>query len=162
MNSPSTRPGYTLIELLISISIMTLLVVSGTSAYYRSQQRHATRAETDELISILENTQKQANIGTRSNSCTGEFLGYQVVITTDSSSINITPRCQIASDPTTTTTFSYLTFSSDYSLTFLPLAYGINLGPNTSSLNLEYSDNLSNTHQILLNKSGSIEYLGTI
>jgi len=134
--------GFTLIELLITITITTTLATFGFNAYSSAQR-------------------KLALVGTRPSDCLGPFQGYQLAFTADSNIITTTPLCETVDGATTTHTINNIAFSATQSFSYRPLVGGVDLGGATT-LDLEYLDTNSQTHQIIIDKSGTYEYEGII
>jgi len=146
--------GYTLIELLITISITGILIVFGLSGYSKNQERQIALSAKESIIAILQEAQTQATIG--ENDCSGIFQGVRVTLT--NSTVTKTPVCAGGDGTAKETIIPSVTFSNSYSLIFLPLGNGVNLG-GASSLNIDYSvDDLS--YQININSPGVITYNG--
>jgi|APSaa5957512576_1039674.scaffolds.fasta_scaffold23131_1 prepilin-type N-terminal cleavage/methylation domain-containing protein len=153
--------GFTLIELLITITITTTLATFGFNAYSSAQRRQAIKSATTEITSILDSTHKLALVGTRPSDCLGPFQGYQLAFTADSNIITTTPLCETVDGATTTHTINNIAFSATQSFSYRPLVGGVDLGGATT-LDLEYLDTNSQTHQIIIDKSGTYEYEGII
>ena len=152
------RPGYTLIELIVVISIVAILVSFGFSAYTKSQKRQIGQTAGEQIISFLQEQQKIANIGKKA--CTGKFIGQQVVFTTPNT-LSPTSLCDGDSVSGESLTIPGVTSLSAPTMTviFNPLSRGIDLG-GSSELILTYQTSTSLTYTIKLTSSGTIEYEG--
>lgn len=147
------KKGFTLIELIVSVTIISILIASGLSAYSKAQQRQLTLAATDSLISNLENIRKNALIGNRPG-CTGVFQGYLVTTTNNTGKLTSTAVCTTSSS-SITITIPNLTFVSTQSFTFKPLTGGSSL-----AVNLDYLDPGDVCHRLAVSSAGKIENLG--
>lgn len=152
--------GFTLIELLVSIALISILVTAGITAYTRAQQRQVVRASINNLSNTLDEYHQKALVGTRPTNCVGTFRGYRITTAAGSGQLTATPLCQDGNGTPSVETINHLSFSANYSFTFLPLNAGISLGG--ASLNLDYQDDLGGTQRFVLTKSGTIEYQGEV
>lgn len=150
--------GFTLIELLVSITIISTLVTLGVSAYNQSQKRQNIRAQIAAIVNELESAQKRAQVGDKD--CEGILLGQQVILSTNT--VTTTAICADNAGTAEVITLNNTSFTTNYTLTFLPLARGIDLGPGISTTNIDFSDQYGATHRLTLTKSGTIEYQGTL
>lgn len=142
-------------ELLIVISITSVLILLGLSGYSKNQERQIALSAKELILSVLQEAQSQATIG--EYDCSGVFQGVEVTIAT--STITKTPKCAGGNGTSKTTTIPNATFSTDYVLTFLPLGNGVDLGVGVSSLDLDYSVS-SLDYQITISSPGTIIYNG--
>ncbi len=152
-----TKTGYTLVELMIVISITSVLVGLGISAYTRAQRRQIGQAAGEQILSLLQESQKTANIGKKD--CTGKFVGQDVTITVPNT-VKTQSRCEggTLGNPEVTT-IPGITFSSGYSITFNPLTYGVNLNA-PSPLGITYSTTSDLIYNIEITSTGTMKYLG--
>lgn len=150
--------GYTLIELLITISITAVLITFGVNAYRKSSDLQAVKSQTELLITTLTQAQKAATTG--KTDCTSRYLGERVRTTSGSATMTITSTCSDDLGNDRTITLSNMTFAVTTDFTFKPLNLGIDLGLS-NSLNLDYR-NSSDTYRIEITKSGSIKSMGKI
>lgn len=72
--------GFTLLELIIVISIISLLSGSAFVYYNSFSSTKQLETESSSLANTLELARKRANSGDLSTSCSGDFLGYRVRI----------------------------------------------------------------------------------
>lgn len=158
---PHFKPGFTLIELMVSVTLISLLVSFGISAYTKSQQRQVIRTATAQLADSLDSLHQQALIGKRPDTCTGAFQGYLVETDPNTNQFTATAQCALTNSAEETITINNLTFVNNDIFTFAPLTGGIDMGGATN-LNLDYLDVEGTTHRFILSRGGSIEYLGAL
>ena len=146
------KTGYTLVELMVTVTIITLLTSFGISAYGKAQNSQATRAATETIMATLSEAQKKASSGT--SDCVGsdEYFGQKVVLS--GSSISLRSTCSTGDSSTVKTiSVSGVTFSGSPTFVFRPLNQGVILtGGNTS---IDYATN-TNTYRIQVMPTGSI------
>jgi prepilin-type N-terminal cleavage/methylation domain-containing protein len=149
--------GYTLIELMIAISIIGVLVTFGLSAYGRAQESQLVKAGAETILEALSAAQKEAITGTRD--CAGEYLGQEVIA--NGSTIGYRALCK-GGDVGSTKTHSIgaNTFAASYTLTFRPLNQGVDLGGAGTTLNLDFVSPQSKTYRTEVSITGTIRYLG--
>lgn len=151
------KTGFTLIEILVAITIIALVVTIGISAYQRSRDRQTVAAAKESILSALNTALKSASVGNKF--CTGALTGIEVSLGVDS--ITTQAHCSLDSDPPTTTAFSDLTFINiPPNFTIRPLSGGIIFGSGTSA-NIDYMVG-SRTFRISISNPGSVTYLGEI
>jgi len=148
------KPAYTLIELVIIITIISILVSVGLSAYGKARDRQAGQAAGEKIISILQENQKIANVG--KVGCATKFLG-QKVTTSSTNQITTQSLCEGPDGPSLSIPIPDITFPITSTITFKPLSQGTDL---TSDLNLSYTSTAGNTYLITITRSGTIEYKG--
>lgn len=152
---PRFKFGYTLIELMVVISIVGILVTFGVSAYGKARDKQIGQSAGEQITSILNENQKIANVGDKD--CTGKFIGQQVALS--GSTVTSTSLCEGGSVVSKSTPIPEITFSGNYSIIFNPLSLGINLNA-ASPLSIMYMSTSGATYKILVDKSGTIEYKG--
>lgn len=150
------KPAFTLIELMIVISIITVLVGFGVSAYGKARDRQVGQAAGEQIMSILSSNQKQANIGDKN--CAGKFTGQRVIFDT-TNTITSTSLCEggVIGSPVATTSIDGIDFVSSTTLVFNPLSGGVTL--STDPLTISYTTS-TGTYSLKVNSSGTIENLG--
>ena len=77
--------GYTLIELLVTITIITLLFSIGMAQYNRFNRRQILAKAKDELVSNLRLAQSKSLAAEKPASCTGTITGHKVKFINDQS-----------------------------------------------------------------------------
>lgn len=155
--------AYTLIELMLVISIVAILAGFGISAYSKAQSRQIAVAAGEAILTLLNENQKIASIGKKN--CDGKFAGQQVTFQPPNSVI-AQNLCEvggiIVTGPATNYSIPGVVFDSAPSIIFNPLSFGINLGAGVASpLTFTYHSPSNLTYSIRLQSSGTIEYLGT-
>lgn len=125
--------GYTLIEVLVGITIVSLLFVGGYTAYRDFARRQVLTAAADTLKSNLDLARQKASSAEKPAGCTNVLSGYEVTFT--NTTYTIAPKCDIT-QPSSSFTLIYL-LSSSVTLTasgFSPtLLYKTVGGTNLSS-----------------------------
>lgn len=148
--------GYTLVELMIIVVIVSILVGFGVSSYGKARDRQAGIAAVEQVMAILATNQTIANIG--KIDCAEKFLGQQLTLV----SPNIFRQQSICENDDlgaeTTIAVPGIAGLTPATFTFNPLSLGITLPTNPYLLNL-LGEN-GRTYQIELTSSGTIEYKG--
>jgi type II secretory pathway pseudopilin PulG len=85
--------GFTLIELIVTITIMMLLLGSGIVSYLRFNDRQAVLAAGEELSSLLRVAQTRARVGDRPSGCY-QLQAYHVRAVFGSSTVNLVAVCE--------------------------------------------------------------------
>lgn len=155
------KSGYTLIELLITVTITTILVTIGVTAYGRAAEIQAIKSDTEKIIEIITSAQKAATSG--KEDCTdtyGPYLGERLTTSIGSQSLIVTSTCESGNGETRSFDLNNFIFSTANTLVFRPLNQGIDTG-STSSQNLDFT-NGNSTYRILVERSGTIKSLGKI
>jgi len=152
------KQGYSLVELMVAVSIVGVLVAFSISAYTKGRDRQEGRAAGETIISFLTSNQKKANIGDRD--CTGLYLGQSVTINADNT-LSAVSTC--SSTNGTLTTSPALSGISSISpapntILFKPLSQGITLSPDP--LNISYVTSAGTTFMVQITSSGAVEYKG--
>lgn len=147
--------GYTIVELLIIVTIIGILITFGFSSFVKSQDRQTVQQAKEELLSKLQTYQKAAYAGDKA--CGGALLDIKVTFTATS----MTATAECSGSPATavydTVNFSNLTFTTFPTIYFRPLIQGT----TTATTNIEYT--ISNTkYRIAIEQPGIIKYVGII
>lgn len=148
--------GYTLIELIIVIAILSVLISVGISTYSKAQGRQLGQSAGEKIISILQENQKIANIG--KIDCDGKFTGQQVKLVIPNI-VRTQSLCVVAPGAIKDNIIPGITFTTNETIIFNPLSLGISLSGN-NQLIVEYTSAVQIKYQIKLSSSGTIEYLG--
>lgn len=147
--------GFTLIELMIAISITSVLVTIGVSAYGKARERQIGQNALEVVLTNLNSNQSIAQIGKKD--CAGKFIG-QVVEIDAPATISSYSLCESGSGAVTTSPpIDNIIFTSDYTITFNPLSLGINLGGGSTEQIIQFTSVSGTTYQIKLTSSGTIE-----
>lgn len=155
------KSGYTLIELLITITITTILVTIGVTAYGRAAEIQAIKSDTEKILEIITSAQKAATSGkTDCTEASGPYLGERLTTSVGSKTITLTSTCQNGNGTTRTIDLNSFTFSTANSLVFRPLSQGIDTGA-TSTQYIDFT-NTNSTYRIQIERSGTIKSLGKI
>jgi len=151
------KSAYTLVELMIVVSIIGIMVAFGTSAYTKARQKQIAEAAGEQIVSILQENQQISSIGDKD--CNGKFEGQKITIT-NSNHIQSLSTCENGDlGVLRETSIPGIVFDTNYSFVFKPLSLGIDLG-EPSSLTLRYSDPNDIFYNIKITNTGTIEYLG--
>lgn len=155
------KPAYTLIELLIIISITGLLITFGASGYSAAARRQAVKSASETILSVLQDAQKNAIVGKKT--CADALIGYEVIYTNGSSALSVTDRCQGGGGATKVIAIDKIVFVGGDTIIFHPLGQGISFSGGGSSTNLVFR-HLDDGHnyQFTLDRTGTINYLGQI
>lgn len=155
------KSGYTLIELLITITITTILVTIGVTAYGRAAEIQAIKSDTEKIIEIITSAQKAATSGKADCTATyGPYLGERLTTSIGSKSIVVTSTCQNGNGDARSFDLNSFTFATANTIVFRPLNQGINTGA-ASTQNLDFT-NGNATYRIEVQRSGTIKSLGKI
>jgi hypothetical protein len=141
---------------MLVISIISVLVSFGVSAYTKAQIRQIGQSAGEQIISILHENQTLASIGKKN--CSGKFEGQEVIFS-GTNTIQTKSLCSDGPGPSNPA----ITIPGIISLTggtiiFNPLSLGITLPNNPHNIDFV---SLNNTrYRIQLHSSGTIEYQG--
>lgn len=158
LNVSDLKHGYTLIELLITITLTAMLITFGVSAYRLAADRQLIKSQTELIMTALTQAQKAATTG--KTDCTTEYGGESLSITANSPTLSISSICKSDSGTVRQITLSTMVFAHTQTLVFRPLNQGVDTG-SQPTLNLDYTLN-SDTYRIEITRSGSIKSLGKI
>lgn len=150
-----TLAAYTLVELIISIAIISILIILGLSAYIQAQGRQVGKSAAELIVSLLQENQKQANIGDKD--CPGAYLSQNITFTLPNTMTSVS-ECSDGLGTPKSTTIANITFTNSDPISFKPLNSGVDLG-GESSLLLKFTSNQL-TYQIKVASPGTIEYQG--
>ncbi len=149
--------GYTLVELMIVISIVSILIAIGASSYGRARDRQIGQAAGELLVAVLQQNQQLAKIGNKD--CDGRFVGQRIV-TTQPNIITATSVCEFDDGTPVQTEIPNLTSITTTTIIFNPLTSGITLPSDPFQFDLVSIN--SNTYRVELSRSGTIEYKGLV
>lgn len=148
--------AYTLVEMMIVISIVAVLLGFGLSAYGQARQRQIGQTASEQIISLLQESQTLASIG--SKDCSGKYIGQQVTLS--GSTLTTQALCETSSGAQTATVISGITFDSSLTLIFNSLTRGITLEAGAPSQTITFTTTSQLTYQIFLSSTGTIQYQG--
>lgn len=151
------KRGFTLIELMIAITIIGILVSMGISAYGKGRDRQYGVIAGEQIISLLQENQSIASTGKKD--CTGKYIGQEVVISTPNTFASRS-LCEGNDGVVSTVTVPNITIVSGNTLIFSPLSKGIEIVGGGASYLLTYNSSASLTYAVKVTGSGTIEYLG--
>lgn len=164
MNLPyKQHSGFTLVELLIGVTVVVILFSTGLSAYSISRDRQEIRGYGEIIETHLREVQKSASIGNQLISCDGIIFAYTVSIVSTTDTITTSVDCrEYTATPGPDIVLplpSNLDIETDTTITFL-----FNGGMDISgSPNIDFKTKSNAiTHQIKVSKPGSITYEGAI
>lgn len=155
------RTGYTLIELLITITIATILVTLGVTAYGRAADIQAIKSDTEKILGIITSAQKAATSGNADcTSTSGPYLGERLTTSVGSKTITIVSTCQSGDGTARNIDLSTFTFATANTIIFRPLNQGIDTGTSSSQY-LDFTNGTA-SYRIQVERSGTIKSLGKI
>ncbi len=158
--STNHNQGFTLIELMVVIAIVSLLFGMGISAYTKAQNKQIGQNATEKIISLLHSAQKDASIGKKD--CAGKFIGQQITLTISTGSLTSQSLCENSELGTPQATIiPGITWSATSSFIFQPLSLGIDLG-GPDQIFLDFATSSQTGYRLQLNSSGTIQALGAI
>lgn len=149
--------GYTLVELMIVISIISILIAVGASSYGRARDRQIGQAAGELLVSTLQQNQQLAKIGNKD--CNGKFIGQRIT-TTQPNILTSTSVCETEDGTPTQTLIPNIDSITSTTIIFNPLSLGITLPSDPFQIDLVSIN--ANTYRVELSKSGTIEYKGLV
>lgn len=154
------QKGYTLIELLIVVTITGILITVGAGAYSRAQRRQTVKAATDTLLTAFQRAQKMSVIGDKD--CSGTLTGYQVGFSSGGNTLTTTAICSGGSGTPNIENLGQVSFVNTSTFIFRPLGQGVYInGADTGNADFEVEGSDA-TYRISIHKSGTIRYSGEI
>lgn len=157
MKKGLTFNGFTLIELMIAITIISIMVSLGLGAYGKARERQIGVSAGEQIITLLQSAQSDARTGKKD--CLGKYLGQEVIIALPNT-LSTRSLCEGDSGTSTLHTISEITFDSGTTLIFSPLTQGIEIDGGSLQFLLNYTSSASLTYEIRVTNTGTIEYLG--
>jgi len=152
------KKGYSLVELMVTISIVGILVSFGVSAYGRGRDRQEGRAAGEQIIGFLSENQKKANIGDRD--CAGLYRGQDISLS--GTSITAKSKCSNAGvdefGTTDTVTISGISTMDTGTILFSPLSQGATISPDP--LRINYTTTSGTRYMVEVTSAGTIDYKG--
>jgi prepilin-type N-terminal cleavage/methylation domain-containing protein len=151
----SRSSGFTIIELLVVLFIMTTLLGTGIAGFREFNRRQKTVTVRGEIVSALRFAQSEASSGNRAG-CLGDFEGYsfninssQYTIQVSCSGGNITVRTEAVDEGVD------INISGTMPVTFLPLAGGTDLASGTETTILITAQ--GSQEAVVINSQGKIK-----
>lgn len=149
--------GFTLIELMIAITIIGILVAMGVSAYGKARERQIGVNAGEQILSILQSNQSDASTGKKD--CVGKYVGQEVIISLPNT-ISSRSLCEDFDGQITSSLIPDITFDAGTTLIFNPLTKGIEIDGGSAQFTLSYESASNLTYDIRIVNTGIIEYLG--
>ncbi len=158
-NLPQTKTltAFTLVELLVVVSISAIFLTLGFSAYRKTQERQTLHNAAKKTETILRSIQKKAVVGDRD--CDGTFHHYDVKILANNNQITSQAICKNSNGIIKTFTIPGIIFTNGCDLIFKPLHGGFNLvNPQQTSFDIQLTlqENQNLTATIHLAQPGTI------
>lgn len=133
----ASRRGFSLIEILVVVSILGLTVGAGIAAYNRLNARSQLEAETNKVVAALRNWQKEADSGVGARECAaiGQYRGILVNINSSSLAGRVDCTGNYV-DLEQVDILNGVALSGLTSIWFQPLGRGVVLTPLAETINL--------------------------
>ncbi len=146
--------GFTLIELIVTVTIGLILVASSLVAYRGMGEKESVKQEGISFQTNLRSFQQKAVATEKPVGCEGFFQGYRVVVDADLDKYSVTAECATSNGDTTDFELSNgVEFSGAFSdIIFYPLSAEL-LGAQTITL---LSQDGSYTYQVIIEEAGVI------
>ncbi len=145
--------GYTLIELMVGLTIAALLFLVGYGGYREFVRRQALDNAYKELKSDLRLTQELAISGEKPSSCTGALFGYQVAFS--ESLYTVSASCGGSVTIRTKSLPGGITLSGASSIIYKVIGEGTTLTGDISITLTQGST--GRTRQINISKNGTLQ-----
>ena len=149
------KSAYTLIEILIGLTLVTIVFTIGLAGYRDFSRRQVLSGASKKVISDLRLAQQKASIGQKPDLCT-TLNGYGVDFNLNSSTYTVFADCSNNDITETTTTLDGVASSTDFTIIFKTLGHGTNLAA-TQLINLYYLGDISKTVSITVGLGGGIK-----
>ncbi|MFZ2199914.1 MAG: prepilin-type N-terminal cleavage/methylation domain-containing protein [Microgenomates group bacterium] len=149
------KKGFSLVELMIAVTIIGIMLSLGISAYARGRDRQSGRSAGEQIISFLSQNQKKADIG--DEDCTGKYLGQSLTISL-TTSITAESVCTGGSGSVENITISGITSMTGGTILFKPLSGGATV--SVDPLNIDYTTTSGSVFRVQVTSSGTIDYKG--
>ncbi len=149
------RQGFTLVEIMVVISLMAILAGTGIAGYRNSARKQAVEVAAQKLISALRKAQVNAAAGVKEG-CAGTLTGWQVNVSANSYTIE--GLCGVTTFNSRTENYtgaSVTVFPSPNPILFKVLNQGTNIiGSTTVTLGVT---GISYTRNVKVLWTGQIE-----
>lgn len=153
--------GFTLIELIVVIGIMSLLASVGLVSYGNFTKKQIVQEEARKFVSVLRKAQNDAITGNKPSTCgdADSLVGYRVTGSVATNSYEVYSVC---SDGVSTLQKNYpldsrVSFTSNFDVTFLS-PYGNSTGNSTISFIYTQNTCIENA-QVEITSGGGIKLL---
>lgn len=93
--------GFTLIELMVVISIVLIVGTYGLLAYRDFGRRQVVTQAAEQVRTVLVRTRQRALSGERPTGCSGPLSAYQFTYTNNQATYSVGPICQTSPSPET-------------------------------------------------------------
>jgi len=90
---PSSRKGFTLIEVLIAITIMLLVTGGGIAAFVNFNDRQSVQGAARQLQTILRSAQVKARVGEKPGAGCDKLTGYRVQTAANTNQVILSAVC---------------------------------------------------------------------
>lgn len=135
----SKNHGYTLIEILVVLGIVTILSGFGIARYNTFTQQLILKNQAKKIVDVIELAKKKATSADLYQDCS-DFQGYQVVINANTFLMNFNCGGTYTTIQNYSMTSNVAVTSGTGSLNFLPLGIGTNLAINSLRLKNSKTD----------------------
>lgn len=152
------KNGYTIVELLIVISILALFAAFGFANFRGFSQRQEVANSTEQVISDLRFAQSQALAGTKPTSCTGDLQGYRFAVTGSSPpSYAISAVCDNTVLVKTALLPATINLTTGSPILFMTVGHGTDILPG-GSVTISISGELQSvpSQSVIVNSNGEI------
>lgn len=85
------KKGFTLIEIMVVVSIMAVISGGSIVAFNRLREKRQVLAEAEKVVLQLKKARSRAQAGEKPTACIGELVGYQVSLSDDEVKLQV--RC---------------------------------------------------------------------
>lgn len=93
----ATRRGFTLIELMVVLSVTAVLGTLGIAGFVIYNQIQVLQSATSDVVTVLNLAKSRAQSQIKPSGCTGDLSGYNVVIATPRT-YTLYVRCSLSPD----------------------------------------------------------------
>lgn len=146
-----SQAAFTMVELIIAISITLLLVGGGIAAFIEFNDKQAIRASAEELQIYLRTAQTKARLGERPAGC-DHLNSYAVKATAGSNQISLVANCDSGEQAYDTYSFpSNISIQDELNVAFYSLHGGVS-GAGT----IRVIDGSGRTYSFDINQGGEI------
>ncbi len=124
------RAGFTLLEMLVTVTIMLIITGGGIAGYIQFNERQTLRSTAKTIQTILRTAQKRAQVGDKPTGCE-KLLAYGVQLSSSSSDLVLYAYCENSGTSTSVNVPidesipSKIAVSSDHNIRFRVLHGGV-------------------------------------